>query len=231
MIRIGLIGDYNEAILAHRAIDASLPLAARDLHVPLEAEWLPTAGMSAMDEAHLAKFDGLWCTPGSPYANTFAALRAIRFARESGRPFLGTCGGFQHALIEYAEDVRGFQFAAHAEEAPEAPDPVISRLECSLVEVSETLQLAPGTRLAAIYGAERINESYHCSFGLNPLYESRLISHDLRVSARDISGQVRAVELNSHPFFVATLFQPERAALAKCTPPPVRAFVQACLSS
>ena len=32
-------------------------------------------------------------------------------------------------------------------------------------------------------------------------------------AADDATGEVRAVELDGHPFFVAALFQPERAAL------------------
>lgn len=231
MIRIGIIGDRNEAILAHRAIDASLPLVAKDLQMKLEWDWLHTAALAAGGEARLEKYDGLWCTPGSPYADTRAALHAIEFVRESRRPYLGTCGGFQHALMEYAESIWKLPLAAHAEESPEAVDPVISRLECSLVEVSETLQLVAGSRLAAIYGSKHIEESYHCNYGLNPVYASRLASGDLSVSARDHTGQVRAVELHSHPFFVATLFQPERAALAQRTPPLVKAFVVACLST
>jgi CTP synthase (UTP-ammonia lyase) len=41
-------------------------------------------------------------------------------------------------------------------------------------------------------------------------------------------GEVRAVELDDHPFFVATLFQPERAALNSRLSPLVTAFVRAC---
>lgn len=229
MIRIGIIGDYDLSILAHRAIDASLPLVARELQVSLDAVWLHTADTAAMNETNLANYDGLWCVPGSPYADTPAALRAIRFARESRRPYLGTCAGFQHALIEYAENVGGIGVAAHAELAPEVPEPLISRLACSLVEASESLQLVTGSRLAAIYGSERIEESYHCNFGLNPLYESRIFQGHMRVSARDSTGQVRALELQSHPFFLATLFQPERASLEQRTPLPVKAFVAACV--
>jgi CTP synthase (UTP-ammonia lyase) len=50
----------------------------------------------------------------------------------------------------------------------------------------------------------------------------------LRAAADDATGDVRAVELDDHPFFIATLFQPERAALTGKISPVVRAFVQAC---
>jgi CTP synthase (UTP-ammonia lyase) len=228
MIRIGIVGDFSEAILAHRAIAAALPLAARELAVELHWEWLHTSDLAAGNYGPLEQFDGFWCTPGSPYADTDAALRAIRFARESGRPYLGTCAGFQHALLEYAHNVWQIPLAAHAELDPEAADPLISRLECSLVEVSEPLELISGSRLAAIYGTAHIVEGYHCNYGLNPSYGARLESGPLAISARDHTGQVRAVELHGHPFYIATLFQPERAALLARTPPLVSAFVKAC---
>ena len=66
--------------------------------------------------------------------------------------FLGTCGGFQHALLEDAEAVWGVAKAAHAELDPNAVDPVIAPLSCSLVEQSGEIQFEPGSQLAAIYG-------------------------------------------------------------------------------
>jgi len=67
-----------------------------------------------------AGFDGFWCVPASPYRDIDGALRAIRFAREQRRPFLGTCGGFQHAVLEYARNVLGWADAEHGELAPNA---------------------------------------------------------------------------------------------------------------
>jgi CTP synthase (UTP-ammonia lyase) len=81
--------------------------------------------------------------------------------------------------------------------------------------------------LAKIYGRESTTEEYHCSYGLNPEYAARLQTGPLKIAARDDEGDVRAVELEGHPFFVGTLFQPERAALRDQMPPLVRAFVAA----
>src|SRR5262249_7006323 len=141
-----------------------------------------------------ADFDGIWCVPASPYANTRGALNAIRFARESGRAFLGTCGGFQHAIMEYAEAVWGVA-AAHAEVDSDAVDPVIAPLMCGLVEQSGDLYFERRSRLASIYGVASTSEEYHCRYGLNPRYAERLASGPLRVAARDAAGEVRAVEL------------------------------------
>src|SRR5690242_20599101 len=97
---IALIGDYNPAATAHQAIPIALQLAAAKTGVPVEPVWVPTESITD-PEAQFRTFDAFWCVPASPYASMEGALKAIRYARESRRPFLGTCGGFQHALIEY----------------------------------------------------------------------------------------------------------------------------------
>src|SRR5713226_4615469 len=106
-IRIALIGDYNAAVKAHQAIPQALALAQDGKQRRCEWQWLHTATLSNDPSDQLQAFHGIWCVPASPYANTRGALAAIRFARGTGRPFLGTCGGFQHALLEYAEAVWG----------------------------------------------------------------------------------------------------------------------------
>jgi CTP synthase (UTP-ammonia lyase) len=132
--RIALIGDFDESVKAHQGISRALALAAE--HVgPCGWEWVHTSGLDADVPRRLSEFQGVWCVPGSPYANTRGAIEAIRFARQSPRPFLGTCGGFQHAMLEYAEAVWGVERAAHAELDPEAADPVVAPLSCGLVEV------------------------------------------------------------------------------------------------
>jgi CTP synthase (UTP-ammonia lyase) len=224
--RIAIVGDRDPAITAHRGVDASLALMKRDGRAPAW-EWIHTSRLTGDPAELLAGFDGIWCVPGSPYSSTWGALAAIRFAREAPRVFLGTCGGFQHAMLEYAEGVWGVQHAEHAELDPEAADPVIAPLSCGLVEVQGDVVLIPGTRLARIYGAPEASEGYHCNYGLSPRYAERLASGPLRVAATDRAGELRAVELEGHPFYFATLFQPERAGLEGRRHPLIEAFVAA----
>jgi len=89
-IRIGLVGDFHPTYQAHQAIPRAVELATADLGCQAELTWLPTAQVEQEGEAALADFDGLWCVPGSPYESMDGALRGIRFARERGKPFVGT---------------------------------------------------------------------------------------------------------------------------------------------
>lgn len=224
MTRIALIGDHDPAITAHRAIPLALERTATDAGLRLFWDWVGTETIDRDAAARLEAYDGIWCVPGSPYRSTEGALDAIRFARESGRAFLGTCGGFQHAMLEYARSVWGRERPAHAEIDPSADDLVIAPLSCPLVQVSGRVRFEPGSRLRAIYGAPEAEEGYHCSYGLAPAYAARLASGPLRIAARDLDREVRAVELDGHPFYIATLFQPERSALAGHAHPLIAAF-------
>jgi CTP synthase (UTP-ammonia lyase) len=66
-----------------------------------------------------------------------------------------------------------------------------------------------GSLAERILGVGRTIERYHCSFGLNPSYLDILVVHGLQFTGHDDDGQVRIAELPGHPFFFATLFQPE----------------------
>lgn len=228
-MRIGLVGDKNDKVPAHVAIPRALLMASGVLKCSVDYDWVPTKEISG--DKRIAGYDAIWCVPASPYHSMDGALRAIRWAREHGRPFLGTCGGFQHAILEYARSVLGWSDADHAETSPNAARTVIAPLACPLVEAKDTIRLRAGSRIAAAYGRLEASEGYRCRYGLNPAFESQLFSGQLRATAKDAAGEVRAVELEGHPFFVGTLFQPERAALENQLPPLVTAFVTATIRS
>lgn len=224
-LHIALVGDFDASITAHRAIQAALPLAGRALGLSVEARCLATDQVTAasLDQP----FDAIWCMPGSPYRSLEGALTAIRHAREQRIPFLGTCAGFQHALLEYARNVLGWADAEHGENFPDAARAIISPLSCSLVEKRGGLHLTPGSLIAQAYEQLDIEEGYHCNYGLNPAFADALFEGPLRPCAHDAAGDVRAVQLEGHPFFIATLFQPERAALEGRVPPLLTALLHA----
>lgn len=190
---IALVGDRNPDYPTHRALDATgLP-------------WMAT------DEIDLDGVDAVWLAPGTPYRDESKVFELIRTARESGMPFLGTCGGFQYAVVEFARNVVGVRRAAHAEGEPDAVDPVIGRLSCSLAGEEREVRSAPGTRLAAICGEAPFTGFHWCNYGVSDQWVERLEDAGLVVSARADDAGVEGVELRDHPFFMATLFQPQMA--------------------
>lgn len=111
-------------------------------------------------------------------------------------------------LVEHARNVSGIADAAHAEYGP-GGTPVITPLECSLQNQTITVDLTPGSRLANLYGCERVVEHTTCSYGLTPSLQHIAAERGMRIAATDATGEVRAIERVDHPFFVGTLYQPQ----------------------
>lgn len=154
-------------------------------------------------------------------------LTAIETARTLGIPLLGTCGGFQHLVIEFARTVCGFREVEHAEIRPDAPHLLIAPLACRLFGEEATVVIEPGTTAARAMGAGPSTERYFCRFGINHAYEDVLVANGMMMSGRDPAGEVRVVELPDHPFFVGSLFQPELSSDATFVHPLIAAFAAA----
>ena len=200
VVAVGVIGEFNPEFPPHVATNAALEHAAATLGVGVDVRWLSTMELEDLPVAELAEHDALWCAPGSPYRSMDGALRAIRVARESDWPFLGTCGGFQHVVIEYARNVLGFEDAQHAEYDPCASELFISALSCSLAGQTMSVRLKPGSCAAHFYGKGEVSEQYYCNFGLNPDHQGRLDDGGLRVVGTDQDGEARIVELPDRRF-------------------------------
>ncbi|MBV8656351.1 MAG: hypothetical protein JO142_00860 [Burkholderiales bacterium] len=228
--RIALIGDFGAAITAHQAIPLALALAAKAQGITVDHEWIATETVGHVTHDRLAAFDGIWCVPGSPYRNMDGALAAIAYARTRAIPYLGTCGGYQHALIEYARNVLGMADADHAESNPGSTRPIVSALACALVEANNRVRFAPGFAPAGLVMPSEMTARYRCSYGLNPDFAHLFAQGDLRIVAHDTNGIPQAIALDSHPFFVGTAYQPERDALADELNPLIDAFVRATLA-
>ena len=226
--RVALVGDRSPNVRAHARIPALLTALAERDRLVLDAYWFPTEEAEGAEEA-LAGFDAIWLVPGSPYRSEAGALVAARTARERNIPFLGTCGGFQHALLEFARNVCGLGSAGHAETGSGAGDPLIVPLACSLAGHEGTVRVTAGSLAEAALGAERTVERYHCSYGLSPAFPGVLREHGVRFTGVDENGEVRIAELPGHPFFLVTLFQPELAGDGSRAHPIIKAFATAAV--
>jgi CTP synthase (UTP-ammonia lyase) len=197
--------------------------------VTVDVRWHATDSLVGSDLVEVLDDDALWCAPGSPYRSLDGALRAIRFAREEDVPLLGTCGGFQHVVIEYARNVLGFEDAQHAEYDPYASDLFITELTCSLAGREMAVALAGDSRAAKLYGRTETSERYYCNFGLNPEHQRLLHDGGLRVVGVDGDGEARVLELPDRRFFVATLFVPQLSSSPEDPHPLVTAYLRAAL--
>jgi CTP synthase (UTP-ammonia lyase) len=224
---VGVIGDFNPQYDSHTATNLAFRHAAIPLGVSVDVRWVTTPSLETGVEKKIGKFDALLCAPGGPYRSMKGTLNGIRFARESNRPFLGTCGGFQHVVIEYARNVMGFANAQHAEEKPNAALLFVTRLACSLVGKTEKIRISSDSRAFEIYGKGESEERFHCNFGLNPFYRKTMEEAGLRPSGFDQTGEVRILELPNHLFYLATLFVPQMTSSEDRPHPVIRSLLEA----
>ena len=211
MLRIAILGEFTPAFPPHLATNAAIQHSRDALGIPIEGEWVSTENIGP---PLFERYSGIWVAPGSPYKNLDLTLWAIQHARENGIPCLGTCGGFQHMILEYARNVLNFKDAQHAEYDPYASDLFISQLACSLAGREMRLTFVEGSKVAAIYGSLSATEEYYCNFGVNPDRMPLLMGSALRNTGSDAEGELRVIELPDHPFFLGTLFVPQARSTA-----------------
>ncbi len=238
-VRIGILGDFNPEFRSHHATPDSLQHSAGKLNLEVVSEWIPTNTIANGADKLLESFDGLWAAPGSPYKSFEGMLKGIEFARRCDWPFLGTCAGFQYALIEFARNVVGIADADSAENNSGSKNIVIYPVACAvsgrvgdapkLSGAVPEIRLRPGSYLQSFYGKDKeiVSEEFFCNFEANPEYEWCAMEAGFPVVARGTQGEVRAIESPAHRFFIATLFQPQLSSSKRQPHPVVNAFVQA----
>lgn len=217
-VRIALLGDRSSHP-SHRELDALIPKLRSELEV--EAEWVRTdVGQD------LATYDGVWLVPGSPYADDAAVYATIRAARETGQPFLGTCGGMQYAVIESIRNLVGFR-ASHAESDGVGDDNAVVPLACSLQGQARIVKPVAGSRFGS-WVDEPFAGRHYCSYAPSVESVGLLQKAGVVIGATAEDAGAEVLEWPGHPFFVTSMFQPHIGTLAGAPVHPlVREFVAA----
>jgi len=204
--KIALIGEYNPDLLSHQTTNAAIEHSNKSIGTNIKSQWIATHDISI---PLLKEYSGIWIAPGSCYKNIDKTLMAIKYAREHNIPCLGTCGGFQQIIIEYARNVLGHHDAQHEEYDPCSSNLFISSLSCSLTGKELNLTFVPESKVATFYNSHQATENSYCSFGINPKVIQLFKQGPLEIVGADSDNEIRAVEIKSHPFFIGTLFVPQ----------------------
>jgi CTP synthase (UTP-ammonia lyase) len=238
MVRVGIIGDFDRGKHSHWATEAALFHAAARLGIAVEPRWIATPSLEhAPTERLLEEVDGIWGAPGSPFASMKGMLRGIELARRNDVPYLGTCAGFQYALIELTRNVLGIPDADSAENRPDGQNIVITPVECALpgpapsgprLAGAGVVRPVAGTLLESLCGSADLRGEFFCSFETNAAFVERWEAAGLRVAARGADGEMRAFELPRNSFFVATLFQPQLSSSFDRPNPIIQGYLRAC---
>ncbi|HEX2016721.1 MAG TPA: CTP synthase [Solirubrobacteraceae bacterium] len=243
-LRIALVGKYVRLEDAYLSVSEALNHACAPLGCRLAIEWIDSEqvdpgpeGPNAEVRERLLEADGILIPGGFGGRGIEGKIAAARIAREQGIPYLGICLGMQIAVAEFARQCAGMEGANSTEFDPETPFPVIDLLP-EQKEVSDLggtmrlgadpIKLHPDTRARDLYGEAVIYERHRHRYEVNNALRKRLESAGLKISGTSPDERlVEVVELEDHPFFLASQFHPEFKSRPERPAPLFREFVAA----
>jgi CTP synthase len=236
-LRIALVGKYVQLEDAYLSVSESLRHAGFQHGFKIDVDWVDSEALSDDDEAarRLAGADGILVPGGFGGRGIEGKIRAIRVARERRIPFLGICLGMQLAVCEFARHVADMDGANSTEFDPETPHPVIDLLP-EQKEVSDLggtmrlgadpIKLHADTRARELYDEAVIYERHRHRYEVNLFLRKRLEAAGLRVSGTSPDERlVEVIELDDHPFFVASQYHPEFKSRPERPAPLFREFI------
>jgi CTP synthase len=241
-VRIGLVGKYVQLEDAYLSVSEALRHAASLQDSRVEIDWVDSEGLEDPAQAleRLGELDGILIPGGFGGRGWEGKICAARVARERQIPYLGICLGMHVAVSEFARHVGGLEGANSTEMDPETPYPVIDLLpeQKEVANLGGTMRLGAdpiklhdGTRVREIYGEAVVYERHRHRYEVNNLLRKRLQGAGLVVCGTSPDERlVEAIELEDHPFFVASQFHPEFKSRPERPAPLFRDFVAAALS-
>jgi CTP synthase len=219
-VRIGIIGKYVSLPDAYLSVVESLNHAGFHHGADVSIEWIQAEEVEGLLAAgRLRDLDGIVIPGGFGERGIEGKIAAAGYAREHAIPCLGICLGMQVMTVEFARDVLGLTGANSTEFDPSTPHPVIDLMDSqrdvtnkggTMRLGSYIAQLEEGSRVAAAYGTSVVSERHRHRYEFNPAYRRRFEGTGFRCSGTSPDGRlVEFIELDDHPFWVATQAHPE----------------------
>jgi len=218
-VEIAIVGKYVDLPDAYLSVVEAVRHGGIEHGVHVDLRWIAADDVERQGVAALHGVDAVIVPGGFGVRGVDGKVDAIRFARESGTPFLGLCLGLQCAVIEFARNVAGLEGANSREFDEATPHAVVALMleQEDVTEMGGTMrlgsypaQLTDGSLVQRLYGAREVHERHRHRFEVNNAYRDRLSGAGLSWSGTSPDGQlVEFLELPDHPFFVATQAHPE----------------------
>ena len=223
-VNIAVVGKYTQNGDAYISIAEALKHGGISSDARIHIEWIESDSLEepGMDlSARFAKTDGLIVAPGFGERGVEGKIGAIKYARETGLPFLGICYGLQMAVVEFARHACGLAGANTEEVNPHTPHPVVHILpeQKHVTEKGASMRLgaypcrlSQGSEAARLYGTGSVSERHRHRYEVNNDYREQMAGAGMVFSG--VSPDYRLVEIielprAAHPYFIATQFHPE----------------------
>jgi CTP synthase len=249
-VNIALVGKYVDLTESYKSLSEALIHAGIHTGARVKINYVDSETIEKAGTGALVTMDAILVPGGFGQRGVEGKIKAIRYARENGVPYLGICLGMQLAVIEYARNVTGLASAHSTEFDKDTPHPVIalitewqdrdgriehrdasSNLGGTMRLGGQDCMLESGSMARQIYGQERVMERHRHRYEVNNHYLPRLIESGLKVSGRSAQdGLCEMTELPGHPWFVGCQFHPEFTSTPRDGHPLFKAFVQAALA-
>ncbi|MFH6604892.1 CTP synthase [Maribacter algicola] len=240
-VTVGLVGKYVELQDSYKSILESFIHAGAVNEVRVKVRSVHSEHLTEKNlEKKLAGLNGILVAPGFGERGIEGKIKAVRYARENGIPFLGICLGMQMAVIEYARNVLGLSGANSTEMDENTQNPVISLMEeqKTVTNKGGTMRLGAwdcklldGSLVQEVYnGASDISERHRHRYEFNNEYKAQLEAAGLKPSGiNTATGLVEIVELPKHPWFIGVQYHPEYKSTVANPHPLFVGFVKAAL--
>jgi CTP synthase len=248
-VTIGVIGKYTGLKDAYKSLNEALVHGGIANRVKVNMRWIDSEIFEREDAVlHLEPLDGILVPGGFGQRGAEGKIAAVRFARERKVPYFGICFGMQMAVIEAARHLAGINGANSTEFGP-CPDAIVGLItewekdgvverRDDKSELGGTMRLgaydaalAPGSRVAAAYGATRISERHRHRYEVNIGYRAQLESKGMRFSGLSPDGRLpEIIEYPDHPWFIGVQFHPELKSKPFEPHPLFASFIEAAVA-
>ncbi|PIE33691.1 MAG: CTP synthetase [Ilumatobacter coccineus] len=239
-LKIGLIGKYVGLHDAYLSVVEALKHAGFSHQAAVEIEWIQAEDVEGLlASGRLSDLDGIVIPGGFGERGFEGKIAAARFAREEGMPCLGLCLGMHAMTAEFGRHVAGLADANSTEMDPDTPYPVIDLMhdQRDVTDMGGTMRLGayyavldPESKVAAAYGDTVVSERHRHRYEFNPSYRTRLEEAGLRCSGTSPDQLlVEFIELDDHPYWVATQAHPEFKSRPDRAHPIFKGLIKAAL--
>lgn len=240
-VTIALVGKYTQLHDAYISVVEALKHGGVANHAVVNLKWVPSETVTMDNVAELLRgVSGVLVPGGFGDRGIEGKINAIRYARENKIPFLGLCLGMQLALVEFARNVLGFEDAHSVELDPSTTHPVIHLMpeQDGIEDIGGTLRLGSypcvldkNSLAYSLYGEDIIHERHRHRYEVNNYYRNDFTKNNMKLSGLSPDGRiVEMIELDDHPWFIATQAHPEFKSRPNKPHPLFKGFVSASLS-
>lgn len=240
-VTIALVGKYTQLHDAYISVVEALKHGGVANHAQVNLKWIPSETVTEENVAELLNgVSGVLVPGGFGDRGIEGKISAIRYARENKIPFLGLCLGMQLALVEFARNVLGYKDAHSMELDPSTTHPIIHLMpeQDGVEDIGGTLRLGSypcvldqSSLAYHLYGEAVIHERHRHRYEVNNDYRNDFTSHHMKLSGLSPDGRiVEMIELDNHPWFIATQAHPEFKSRPNKPHPLFKGFVSASLT-